>query len=76
MAQKLDHFTPRGRKDPHPWEHWLDGNPHILTQGEDFTCTLESITMQVIRKAARKGLGVSLDMHPEGVLEFRVYSDS
>ncbi len=32
--------------------------------------------MQVVPKAARKGLGVTLDMHPEGALEFRVYSDS
>ncbi len=45
-----------GRRSKYPWEQWLDGDPWILTPGEDFTTTAEAFQSAVWRASNARGV--------------------
>lgn len=58
MAERLESFPVRvgpGGIPKHPWEEWLDGSVWRLTQGEDFTCKMQSLRVQANARATARG---------------------
>lgn len=51
-------FRGRGRPQKYPWEEWADGQKRILTRGEDFTTTVESMRSRVYGYADTNNLRV------------------
>lgn len=39
----------------YPWDEWLDGNEHVLRQGEDFDCQPRSMIVAIQRAARHRG---------------------
>ncbi len=50
MAQVLETFPARD----YDWDLWLDGQPRILTRGEDFDTDPASMRVTVYRAATRR----------------------
>lgn len=65
MAEKLQEPYKRtstpGPDSPYPWDDWLEpGSEWRLTEGEDFECSLQSITDLARRHAAKRDQTVSV----------------
>lgn len=52
----------------YPWEKWLDGRSHKLTQGKDFNIEIPSMQASIHVAAKQRGLYVSTGQTAEGVL--------
>lgn len=49
-------YRAKRRRQPYPWDTWLDGQVHTLGQGEHFTCSVESLLTQARRECLARGL--------------------
>jgi hypothetical protein len=61
MAEILEEFNFDAYRSKRPWHEWLDGRVWKLKEGEDYTCTPASLTVQA-RLAAKK-MGVKVRYH-------------
>ena len=57
MAQVINTMPEarKGRPPIYPWAEWLDGRVWVLTQGEDFSVSLQSMGVMVRDAAAKHG---------------------
>ncbi len=55
----------RGQK-PYDWDTWLDGRPHLLLQGEQFECGIESMRSMAFTRAMRVGVPLQTRMKRAG----------
>lgn len=60
MAKILDTFpvNPAGRLAKYPWKTWLDGQPRLLIQGEDFETTPANFRATAFQASKRHGLKI------------------
>jgi hypothetical protein len=56
MARIIDKFPAEWRRRRYPWHAWLDGQPRVLTQGEDVTISLVAMQRHFVRTAKERGL--------------------
>jgi hypothetical protein len=56
MARIIEEFPAEWRRRRYPWHEWLDGQPRVLTQGEDFTISLVAMQRHFVRTAKERGL--------------------
>jgi hypothetical protein len=54
----------------HPWDTWIDFEPHRIVQGTDFSCSVQSMRGQLTEKANWLALEVVLWHRSPGVLWF------
>ena len=70
MARKVDNF-PNLTKYDYPWEEWADGNVWVLTPGEDFQCSIESMRATCFNFANKRMLKLRTRVvHGELVIQF------
>ena len=61
MAKTLSEFPSDhtgGRPESYPWDQWLDGQPWLLTNGEDYKTTTKQFRGAAEAAARRKGLWI------------------
>jgi hypothetical protein len=58
MAERIDRLPTNPNVPGYQWDQWSDGEPWLLIEGEDFTCTRSSMETNVRRQARRIGKGV------------------
>ena len=66
MAKVIEQHVPRQRswtQSQYPWDEWLDGRSWLLTQGEDFECTIDSMGIAIRKAAKARGLGSEVLTH-------------
>lgn len=50
----------------YPWEVWMNGDPHNLTPGVSFSCSVESFRAQAHKNARDNNHKVRTWKHPDG----------
>jgi len=63
MAKQLKKYARSSRPGPdykYPWDQWLDGSTWQLVQGEDFDCSVLTITTTLRDVARRRGIQISV----------------
>ena len=53
--------------EKYPWREWLDGQPRLFKQGEDYQTTTKSFVSIASSAARRHGLKVQTRVAPNGV---------
>ncbi len=60
MSQRLAEFPNTRRAELYPWAQWLDGEPHLLREGEDFKVSYDSFRASAHQAAKRYQLKVKV----------------
>lgn len=62
MAKKVKEWPWQGRSRglgvKYPYDKWMDGSIWMITKGEDFTCTANSMRSALFSAAKERGLKV------------------
>ena len=53
----------------YPWNKWFNRNTYRLKSGEDFSCSVQSMSQQIRNEAARRGAKVSIKTINASVIE-------
>lgn len=62
MSQILEELPPKGRggrklgDSKYPMAEWADGQPRLLTRGEDFECQVSSVLASLSRYCRQKNM--------------------
>lgn len=74
MGERIGDFDfkyTRGRKNKYPWHEWTDGSVWRITQGVDFTCSLQTMSQSLYHRAVRFPFTVQVHKESETSLIFR-----
>lgn len=71
MAKKIsdaEHAYLQRKKARYPWDQWTTGEVFVLERGVDYLVPDESMRINVLAHARRRGLTVTTGLHQDGLL--------
>ena len=66
MSKRLAEFPDTRRAEMYNWREWLDGEAHLLQEGEDFEVSYDSFRASAHQAAKRHHLKVKVKKLTEG----------
>tara|TARA_R100001230_G_C5544659_1_gene74241 strand:- start:84 stop:563 length:480 start_codon:yes stop_codon:yes gene_type:complete len=68
VLSEFPHENAAGRPSVYPWDQWLDGQPWMLTIGEDYKTTTRQFRGAAEAAARRKGLWIRGAVQQNGIV--------